>query len=47
MQEGNARWRGLHKKEKDDVMLMGVVVLDRLHLRSLASFIVFILLASS
>jgi len=38
MQEENGRWRGLHKKEKDDAMLMGVVFLDRLHLRSLASF---------
>lgn len=36
MQEGNGRWRGLCKKENDDVMLMGVVFLDRLHLRSLA-----------
>jgi hypothetical protein len=37
MQERNERWRGFRVKEKDDVMIMGVVLFYQLHLRPLAS----------
>jgi len=41
VRESNKRWRGLGGKEKDDIMLMGVVLLYRLPFKTLGQFNVF------